>query len=76
MRKKVTLNELKIIIKEIINEQQNLTEGLPLGKSETSNSIISKLNFIVGRIKNPELERKAGYHASEIIKLIDEDSKY
>ena len=64
---KITLNELKTLIKQIINE------GLPIGKSQVAQDAANKLNLIVSKISRPNLENQARYHASEIIKLIDED---
>jgi len=64
---KITLNELKTLIKQIINE------GLPIGKSQVAQDAANKLNLIVSKISRSNLENQARYHASEIIKLIDED---
>lgn len=64
---KITLNELKTLIKQIINE------GLPIGKSQVAQDAANKLNLIVSKISRPDLEKQARYHASEIIRLIEED---
>jgi len=65
--KKITLNELRSLVKQIIQE------GLPIGKSQVAQDAANKLNFIVSKISRPDLEKKANYFASEIIRLIDED---
>ena len=64
---KITLDELRSLVKEIINE------GLPIGKSEMGQQYAYTLNQIIGKIENPILNKKARFHASEIIRLIDED---
>ena len=64
---KITLNELRNIVKQIIKE------GLPIGKSQVAQDAANKLNFIVSKISRPDLEKQASNHASEIIRLIDED---
>jgi hypothetical protein len=64
---RIKLSELKQIIKQVIEE------GLPEGNSKLGKQYATTLNQIVGKINNPKLSKKAGYHASEIIRLIDED---
>lgn len=64
---RIKLSELKKIVKQVI------AEGLPEGKSKLGKQYANTLNQIVGKIDNPQLSKKAGYHASEIIRLIDED---
>jgi hypothetical protein len=69
----MTKSELKKIIKEVLSETQFLNEGLPIGKSKEAQDAAQKLNFIIGRINRPDLQKKARIHAADIINLIDAD---
>ena len=69
----MTKFELKKLIKEVLSESQFLNEGLPMGKSKNAQDAAHKLNFIIGQISRPDIQKKAGVHASEIIRLIDDD---
>lgn len=66
--KKITLSELRDLVKQIINE------GLPIGNSKEAQDAANKLNTIISIIDRPDLSKKANFHASEIIRLIDEDN--
>ena len=68
----MTKNQLKNIIRECINESL-INEGLPSGQSELAREMSWKLTMIVHKIKRPDLNRKAGHHAADIIRLIDRD---
>ncbi len=69
----MTQSDLKTIIKEVLSETQFLNEGLPIGKSKEAQDAAQKLNFIIGRINRPDLQKKARIHAADIINLIDAD---
>ena len=69
----MTKVELKKLIKEVLSETQFVNEGLPMGKSKEAQEAAHKLNFIIGRINRPDLQKKARVAAGDIISLIDED---
>ena len=70
----MTKNQLKNIIRECINESF-INEGLPFGKSKLAQESANILNSICGKISRPDLSREARIHASEIIRLIDQDQE-
>lgn len=67
----MTRRELKQLIRETIEEQ--MIQELERGKSQVAIDMGNKLNNIIAKITIPELNKKAGIHANEIIKLIDQD---
>jgi hypothetical protein len=69
----MTKLELKKLIKEVLSETQFVNENLPMGKSKEAQEAGQKLNFIIGRINRPDLQKKARIHAADIINLIDAD---
>ena len=69
----MTKLELKKLIKEVLSETQFVNENLPIGKSKEAQEAGQKLNFIIGRINRPDLQKKARVAAGDIIRLIDAD---
>ncbi len=69
----MTKVELKKLIKEVLSETQFVNENLPIGKSKEAQEAGQKLNFIIGRINRPDLQKKARVAAGDIIRLIDAD---
>jgi hypothetical protein len=69
----MTKLELKKLIKEVLSETQFVNENLPMGQSKEAQEAGQKLNFIIGRINRPDLQKKARVAAGDIIRLIDAD---
>jgi len=69
----MTKLELKKLIKEVLSETQFVNENLPVGKSKEAQDAGEKLNFIIGRISRPDIQKKARVAAADIIRLIDAD---
>jgi hypothetical protein len=69
----MTKLELKKLIKEVLSETQFVNENLPIGKSKEAQEAAHKLNFIIGRINRPDLQKQARVAAGDIIRLIDAD---
>ena len=69
----MTKLELKKLIKEVLSETQFVNENLPIGKSEEAQEAGQKLNFIIGRISRPDIQKEARVAAADIIRLIDAD---
>ncbi len=73
--KKITLNELKKLVKQIVTEETILNEGLPIGNSKLSQSLAQTLNIAIGKMERPDVASKARALAGQLISLIDSDQE-